>query len=1121
MSNFDFLKSDTRFEAFAEIAMSAERTYHIDPAVCALACRSAMEFAVKWMYSVDESLVKPYESKLLSLLTTDEFRDITGKDLFQRLDYIRKIGNNAGHNPKSVSGDQALLALKNLHVFMDFIAYCYGTNYVKTEFIEPETEFLIQQAQPVQISVPEIDIDALIFENKTLKEELTKRRETREESYAGDPLNFTEEKTRKAYIDVMLTDSGWVRGKGWVDEYEIGEMPNKSGYGFADYVLFGDDGRPLAVIEAKKTSFDKSKGRQQAKLYSDFLEKKFGRRPITFLTNGYDTSIIIDQEENGYPERDVSGIYSKRDLEKEFYKLKNRKPLKNIGINEEITNRYYQKQAIQAVCERFDDQNRRKALLVMATGSGKTRTVISIVDAFLQHGWVQKVLFLADRNALVRQAKREFYKLMPDISTANLVENKDCASARVVFSTYQTMMNAIDSSVDDEGKKLFTCGHFDLIVTDEAHRSIYNKYKDIFAYFDSLLIGLTATPKNEIDKNTYRIFDLADGEPTFSYDLKRAVEDKFLVDFISIETDLKFMTKGITYDELSDKDKEEYENTFMDEDGNIPKHINFTALNQWIFNRNTIAQVLNILITKGLKVDYGGKIGKTIIFASSHKHAEKILKVWNEEYPNYPPHFCEVIDNFTNYAQSLIDDFSVASKMPQIAISVDMLDTGIDVPEILNLVFFKRVLSRSKFWQMIGRGTRLCEGLVDGNDKQGFYIFDFCRNFEFFKINGKGKESAHAETLQGRLFNLKAELAYYLRKPEYQENLLPELRSKLVDELLKNVRYLNRSNFAVKQHIRYVDMYGIKKTYDTLTFEDINIMAEHIAPLLQIDENHMETDALRFDELMVKLELFTLSGKNRKKGENDVVRKAKALLNYGTIPDVKEQFDLLNTIVQTDYVYRADIDALEKIRIALRDLMKYIKHDPASQYDTDFKDEEIGSRVNSPRYSEDSFLNYKDKVNYYIRQHQGESMAISKLRHNVRLEAEDINELEKILWSECGTKEDYEKEFHGQALGELVRSIVGLDMTAANEAFNKYLNEAKLDSKQIYFVKQIIDYIVYNGMIKDFAVLQKDPFANAGSVADVFGSDVKLWGDIMKTIETINNNAYFSNETRAYADRSF
>lgn len=337
---------------------------------------------------------------------------------------------------------------------------------------------------------------------------------------------------------------------------------------------------------------------------------------------------------------------------------------------------------------------------------------------------------------------------MPDLSTANLVEDKDCASARVVFSTYQTMMNSIDNSVDDAGKKLFTCGHFDLIITDEAHRSIYNKYRDIFTYFDSLLIGLTATPKNDIDKNTYRIFDLADGEPTFNYVLKKAVEDGFLVDFISIETDLKFMTKGITYDELSEKEKEEYENTFADEDGNIPKHINFTALNQWIFNRDTIARVLNIFLAEGLKVDYGGKIGKTIIFASSHKHAEKILKVWNEEYPNYPPHFCEVIDNYTNYAQSLIDDFSMPNKMPQIAISVDMLDTGIDVPEILNLVFFKRVLSCFKFWQMIGRGTCLCEGLVDGEDKQDFYIFDFCRNFEFFRVSGKGKESSQMFSVQ-------------------------------------------------------------------------------------------------------------------------------------------------------------------------------------------------------------------------------------------------------------------------------------------------------------------------------------------------------------------------------------
>ena len=505
----------------------------------------------------------------------------------------------------------------------------------------------------------------------------------------------------------MLVDAGWTEGKDWLNEVELDGMPNASGKGYADYVLYDDAHRPLALIEAKRTCVDVSKGRQQAKLYADILEQQYHRRPVVFLTNGFDTRIVDGQ----YPERQCAAIWSKRDLEKWFNLLSMRTSLRNVVVDKQIAGRYYQEAAIKAVCDSFDNKNRRKALLVMATGSGKTRTVIALCKVLMNAGWIRNILFLADRTSLVVQAKRNFVNLLPDLSCSNITEEKDNYGAHCIFSTYQTMINLIDEAKDEDGK-IFSCGHFDLVICDEAHRSIYNKYKDIFNYFDAPLVGLTATPKDEIDKNTYEVFDLENGVPTYGYELAQAVQDGYLVDFQSVETTLKFIDQGIVYDELSDEEKEEYEKDFIDEDGNLPEAIGSSALNTWIFNEDTIRKVLQTVMTQGLKIDYGEKIGKTIIFAKNHAHAEKILEVFHEEYPHLPDDFAKVIDNRINYAQSAIDEFSDPRKLPQIAISVDMLDTGIDVPEILNLVFFKKVMSKAKFWQMIGRGTRLCPGFL-------------------------------------------------------------------------------------------------------------------------------------------------------------------------------------------------------------------------------------------------------------------------------------------------------------------------------------------------------------------------------------------------------------------------
>lgn len=1095
MTNFDFFKKEPQFDSFADVAISAEKILHIDIEASVINCRRAMEFAIKWMYSVDGSLVMPYQDTLVSLMSTEEFRDIVDPDLWRRLDFIRRVGNNAAHNGKKITLDQAKLCLENLYIFLDFVAYCYAKDYTEGEF---HGELLEEQKQPVLKEIPpisEIDLKALIAENQTLKEQLTARREGQQQTYVPKPLDLSEYKTRKIYIDTMLTDAGWIEGKNWINEVELPGMPNKSEVGYADYVLYDDAHRPLAVIEAKRTCVDVAKGRQQAKLYADILEKQYGRRPVIFLTNGFDTRI----DDGQYPERKVSMIYSKRDLEKWFNLQTMKTSLKNITVDKNIAGRYYQEGAVKAVCDSFGNKNRRKALLVMATGSGKTRTVISLCDVLLQHGWVKNILFLADRNSLVTQAKRSFVNLLPDLSVTNLCEEKDNYQAHCVFSTYQTMMNCIDSVKDEEGK-LFTCGHFDLVICDEAHRSIYNKYKDIFTYFDAPLVGLTATPKDEIDKNTYNIFELENGVPTYGYELAQAVKDGYLVDFLSVESSLKFIEKGIVYDELSEEDKEAYEATFEDENGELPEKISSSALNSWLFNEDTIKKVLHILMTKGIRINYGETLGKTIIFAKNHDHAEKILEIFGKEYPNLPG-YAKVIDNYMTYAQSAIDEFSEPNKLPQIAISVDMLDTGIDVPEVLNLVFFKKVMSKAKFWQMIGRGTRLCPGLLDGEDKQKFYIFDFCGNFEFFRMN-KGKATANMMALQGAIFNLEFQITYKLQDMEYQTERLIAYRNALIQHMSEKVQELNRENFAVRQHLKYVDLYSDQSNYQALSYEDTLLVREELAPLILPDGD--EASAVRFDALLYGIELAYLIGKKYGKARSDLLKKVSAISTVANIPEIMVQAELINQILHTDYLERAGINEFEHIRESLRDLMKYLPKKKV-RYDTNFEDDILSIEWKESELENDDLKNYKAKAEYYVRQHQ-DDLVIAKLKKNKPMSQDDIRTLEKILWSDLGTKDEYEAEYGDKPLGEFVREIVGLDMNAAKEAFSEYLNEANLDSRQIYFVNQIVEYIVHNGLLKDFSVLQEPPFTDQGSVVDIF-TDFNVWMGIRKVIEEINDNA--------------
>ncbi|AXU73106.1 DEAD/DEAH box helicase family protein [Clostridioides difficile] len=1107
MGNFDFLQKKKNFNSFNTACLEAEKSILVSPSTCATITRRALELAVKWLYANDSDLVLPYQDNLSTLIHNNSFIELIDYDMLPLLKYIVKLGNLSVHTSANIERGEAILSLNNLHQFVSWIDYCYSDEYTAEDFNE---DLLLhgeeKRTRPDELknlyerlSSKDKKLEEVIKENEELRKSLTEKRKVNTVNYDFKIDEVSEFETRKRYINIELKLAGWEFGKDIGEEIEVQGMPNESGVGYVDYVLYGENGKPLAVVEAKRTSKDPKIGQQQAKLYADCLEKRYNQRPVIFLTNGFDMYIWDD-----YSDRKVYGFYKKSELQLMIDRRKSKKSLSSVTINDEISNRYYQKEAIRAVCEALENKQ-RKTLLVCATGTGKTRIAISIVDVLSRHNWIKNILFLADRKALVKQAKKSFTKLLPNLALCNLLDSKDSPEdARMIFSTYPTMMNAIDDTKSKDGKRLFTPGHFDLIIIDESHRSIYKKYKSIFDYFDSYLMGLTATPKDEIDKNTYSVFDMENGVPTYAYEYNKAVEDGYLVDYTSIEFKTKIMEDGIKYDELSDEEKEEYENTFND-DESIGDEIGNNAVNEWLFNSDTIDLVLNKLMTEGLKIEGEEKIGKTIIFAKNTKHARAIVERFNKLYPKYGGNFVKAVDYSINYVDSIIDDFSDKNKLPQIAVSVDMLDTGIDIPEILNLVFFKKVRSKTKFWQMIGRGTRLCPDLLGVDmDKERFLIFDFCNNFEFFKFNPKGFEGNKAETLTEKLFNIKVSMVKELQDIKYIEGEYAELRKELLEELITSVKALNEDSYIVRMNLSYVHKYKNENVWSNIGAVAQNEIREYISPLITSYSD--DELAKRFDVVMYNIQLAYLQNNNASKGIRHVMATAEKLSKLGTIPQIQQQKYTIEKAMTEDFWEDSDIFEVEEVRISLRELIKYLEKSSQKIYYTSFEDMIVAEDRNDSVYNANNLKNYKKKVEYYLNSHKDE-LAIFKLRNNKKITKQDVETLEEILLKQLGNCDDYKKEFGDTPVSQLVRRLVGLDREAANEAFSEFLNNKSFNTKQIHFVKLIVDYVVKNGFIEDNKVLMEDPFRTVGSIIDLFENHIEERNKLIKTINKIKENA--------------
>lgn len=1097
--NFSYLKKYPRFNKLRSFCEDAESFAISNPNISAISARKADEYIVKFIFT-SQMREELYNYTLFEITSDPRFISyVNDSTVINTIHYIRKMGNAAAHDNR-LNKDEALKVLEELHFLVGEFFILLGIIDDYPTFIKPETVIKTEKEREKAAQKEKIKP-----EEKLVAEFAPRMRAVR----FNTKFKRDERENQKMFLEASLRESGW----GIVNKSNQ-SMPGTVGINMilddgtkVDYCMYGRDNKPVAIIENTVSQTNIVAGRMAGIKAADYMSKSLGYKPIVYYQSGYNIYII---DQLGYKPRRVFQYHTIEELELLKLRATIRKNITNPVIDDNITNRDYQKDSIRATCNAFDSK-RRHSLLVMATGTGKTRVSISIVDILMKANWVKNVLFLADRTSLVKQAHKNYNKLLPQVTTAIYSgDNPDRdPNARIIFSTYQTMINLINDDTRE-----FSIGRFDLIVIDEAHRSIFNKYSALFHYFDSLMLGLTATPRSEDNKSTYDMFHLENGNPDYAYELEEAVNDGYLVGFSILDkTTAAMKNNEIHYDDLSEEEKQRFEDTFADSSEYPDKVFSGLKINNQalkigdksvkIINLGTIDAMLNDLMKNGLKIEGGDKIGKTIIFAKNHMEAEQIVLRFHKLYAHLGTDFCKLIDSQTIGHQSLIEQFENRDSMPQVAVSVDMLDTGIDVPDILNLVFFKSVLSKIKFLQMIGRGTRLSPDIFGpGLDKKGFIVFDYFNNFNYFRTHntwstvysGEDEFNFYNSTPQRILiYERKLGILRTLTEKTNLTQFESEYRDSLKDEFISKIRGLCNDDVEVQYHMPYVNKYRTKEYWETFTDSRINEIDKYILPLLPAYPDPVKVK--NFDLLM-----YVIEDEVPKRMEADKdIRKIKhgfgnvgtkidhmleALTKIKTIPDILKREKLIQQMRNADLVFdNFSLELCEQVRKDLRDLMKYIP------------DEQQYYIINADDYiiepdGDDGGLQpkktYKERALEYI---VNGDPCLAKIRNLDDLTKDEIEKLKTVFTQTLGTAADFADWSQNKELLPFLRIQVGIADEAIKTKFGTFLNESVMNEQQLEYMMQIIQYTRENGDFGFLDLQQVSPFNNV-DVIELFGNKI-------------------------------
>jgi len=1092
MKSINFQILENKWPKLSSLGGFAEKYVYSDPSSAIVKLRSFIEGLVSIIYHELKLPNPPYQSNLFDLIKEDVFCNSIPKAILDKIHTIRIHGNKAVHGEQT-DIQQAQELLKEAYDISRWLYIFIGKGNISCfpEYKNPPSKELEDEKKAKlkiekkhvleKLSAKEAEMQQLLQELEALRVETKAVQKTADElknildegQKVVDELNFDEETTRRRLIESQLTIAGWdiADTEEITQEEQIKYQQTDNKIVYADYVLWDDNGKPLAVIEAKKTSKDSNDGRTQAHFYADGLEKMHGQRPVIFYTNGFDIWIWDDAQ--NYPPRRLFGFYSKDSLQYMVnYQQKYKQELNTIKTNKEIANRLYQIEAIKNVTEKFSSKH-RKALIVLATGTGKTRVAISLTELLIRANWVKRVLFLCDRRELRKQAKNTFNDFLSEPLTIVKRGTEKDRDKRIYLATYPAMIKIYQS---------FDVGFFDLIIADESHRSIYNRYRDLFNYFDCLQVGLTATPVEFINRNTYFLFDCEEQNPTAYYSLENAVEDGFLVPYEVYTHTTNFLRKGIKYRDLTDEQKQQ-----LEEDGETPELFDyeFNELDKQIFNKETNRKIIRNLMEKGIKDTTGQHPGKTIIFARNHRHAILLQQLFDEMYPQYGGNFCKVIDNYDPRAEQLIDDFKGIGNNNElnIAISVDMLDTGIDVLEIVNLVFAKPVKSKVKFQQMIGRGTRLCKGLFGpGKDKEIFRIFDHWGNFEYFDQSVNEVETSVPKSLMQRLFEARIDLAEAAQKMGEHD-----LFKNTIELIQKDINSLPDNTIAVRENWREKNNVSRPEILNNFDPTIVLTLRNVIAPLMQWVNIQEYKDAHEFDLLMTNLQVERLKNSCQFDNfKNDLVNQVSYLQKH--LNPVKEKIEFINQIESSSYLEKVSPFQLEITRKELRGIMHYKSRTNEPGYEPkiiDISDGNVEFSHRKGKLNPAEMKAYRKRVEGPILEIFQKDPTLQKIYNGEAISRSDIDKLASLILTQTPAVDmDLLKEFFEQTAEQLIfeiHRIIGLQPEAVKDRFSVFAsNHPEMTSKQLTFLGLLQNYISKYGAI-EIDRLYETPFINIDS----------------------------------------